>query len=92
MLEKLRKNTHGDMISSKVIGIVGLIVVFIMWLYITPTIAYQIDYVIFNNASAWNFTAHEGAAAILGLGGFVWVIGGIIILVGGVFSIMKWSG
>lgn len=89
---RLLKDRRGDTTSAKIIGIVGLIVVFIMWLYVTPTVAYQIDYVIYHNASSWNFTAHEGAAAILGLGGFIWVIGGIIMLVGGIFSVMKWGG
>ena len=78
--------------TDKIAAVVGLVVVFIFWLYITPVVAYQIDYIVFHNASDWNFTAHEGAAAILGLGGFVWVAGGLILLVGGIFSIMKWGG
>lgn len=77
---------------GKISSILGLIIVFIMWLYVTPTVAYEIDYMIFHNASDWNFTAHAGAEAILGLGGFIWVVGGILLLVGGVFGVMKYGG
>lgn len=91
LLQKLWRNTRAESINNKVAGVVALVVVFIFWLYITPVVAYQIDYMIFHNASTWNFTAHEGAAAILGLGGFVWIAGGLMLLVGGIFSIMKWG-
>lgn len=90
-LRKLLTNQRGDVPSSKIVAVVGLVVVFIMWLYITPIVAHEIDYIIFHNASTWNFTAHEGAEAILGLSGFIWIIGGVLLLVGGVFSIMKWG-
>jgi hypothetical protein len=90
-LEQFLLDKRAAMGTQTILAIVSVVVVFILWLYVTPTVAYQIDYVIFHNASTWNFTAHEGAAAILGLGGFIWIAGGIVLLVGGVFSAIKWS-
>lgn len=89
---RLFKDKKGLSAASKVMGMIGVLVAVIAGLYMTPTIAYEVDYIIFQNASAWNFTGHAGAESLLGLIPFVWVAGLLIFAVVAIFTIAKSSG
>lgn len=67
----------------------GIIVIVIAGLYMTPIIANEVDTIIFQNASDWNFTGHSGAESLLGLVPFVWVAGLLVLAVAGIFAMAK---
>lgn len=72
--------------SEKVIGAVGIVIVTVVLLYMTPVI---VDAVADINTTAWDFTGHEGAEALLGLVPFIWVAGVLISAAVGMFTLAK---
>lgn len=89
LLRKFLEDTGAIAVGAKVAGMLGVIVVLVAGLFMTPIIAYEVDYIIFQNASDWNFTAASGAEALLGLIPFVWVAGLLIMAVASIFVISK---
>lgn len=72
--------------SAKIQQAIGLVVVTITLLAMTPIVVDQVQAV---NTTDWTFTGHEGAEALLGLVPFVWVAGVLIAAVIGAFSIAQ---
>ena len=73
-------------VSGKVLGAIGIVIITICLLALTPTI---VDTVSAMNSSNWTFTGHEGAEAMLGLVPFVWVAGILISSTVGMFAMAK---
>jgi hypothetical protein len=76
-------------VSNKIIGAVGIVILTIFFLALTPTIVSQIQDM---DTSGWNFTGHDGAIALLGLVPFVWVAMILIAAIVGMFVLAKSGG
>jgi len=76
-------------ISSKIIGAVGIVVITITLLALTPTVVDQVQNM---NTSNWTFTGAEGAKQLLGLVPFIWVASILVGAVVGMFVLAKGSG
>lgn len=74
--------------TDKIVGAVGIVVVTITLLYLTPVI---VDAVQDINTTGWNFTGYQGAIAILGLIPFIWIAGVLISCSVGMFALAKAS-
>jgi len=79
----------GVAVAAKISGMLGAIIVLIAGIYMTPIIAHEVDNVIFQNASDWNFTGHSGAEALMGLIPFVWIAALVILVVAILFALAK---
>jgi len=86
---RFAQNRVGAAIAAKISGMMGAIIILIAGIYMTPIIAHEVDYVIFQNASDWNFTGASGASALMGLIPFVWVASLVILVVAILFAIAK---
>jgi hypothetical protein len=74
------------MVAEKIIGAVGIVVVVITLLALTPTIVDQVQNM---NTTGWTFTGHEGAGALLGLVPFIWVASILVAGAVGMFAMAK---
>ena len=78
--------------TEKIIGAVGIVVITIVLLAMTPTVVDQTQSMLalaVAPATEWNFTGAEGAIQLLGLVPFVWIAGILISSAVGMFSIAK---
>jgi len=73
-------------VSEKIIGAVGIVVLTIVLLAMTPVVVDQVQAM---NTTGWTFTGHDGAIALLGLVPFVWVAGVLIAACVGMFVLAK---
>lgn len=80
-------------IQNKIIGAIGIVVVVIVLLAMTPVVIDQVEATISgsgaSNASIWNFTGASGAESILGLVPFVWIASILIAAAVGMFALAK---
>lgn len=76
-------------VSNKVIGAVGIVVITIVLLSMTPTVVDQVQAM---NTTGWTFTGHEGAVALLGLVPFIWVASILVTAAVGMFALAKGGG
>ena len=72
--------------TEKIIGAVGIVVITIVLLSMTPTV---VDAVQNMNTTGWNFTGSTGAIQLLGLVPFIWIAGILIASAVGMFSLAK---
>lgn len=72
--------------TEKIIGAVGIVVITIVLLAMTPTV---VDTVQDMNTTAWNFTGYQGAIQLLGLVPFIWIAGILIASAVGMFALAK---
>ena len=73
-------------VSEKIIGAVGIVVLTIVLLAMTPVVVDQVQAM---NTTGWTFTGYRGAIALLGLVPFVWVAGVLIAACVGMFVLAK---
>ena len=81
-LKKLWSDTRAVSAETAIAAFITATIVIIAGIYLIPVIAHEVDSVIFNNSSDWNFTGHAGAAAIMGLIPFIFIAGILIAAVG----------
>jgi len=72
--------------AGKIIGVIGIVILMIFFLAMTPTVINQVGNV---STAGWTFTGHAGAATLLGLVPFVWVAMILIAGVVGMFALAK---
>ena len=72
--------------TNKIIGGIGIVILTIFFLAMTPTVVDQVSSL---NTSAWNFTGYAGAISLLGLVPFVWVAMILVAAVVGMFALAK---
>lgn len=72
--------------TEKIIGAVGIVVITIVLLAMTPTVVEAVQDL---NTTGWTFTGHEGAEQLIGLVPFVWVAGILIASAVGMFQLAK---
>lgn len=77
-------------VSGKIVGAIGIVVVVIVLLAMTPVIVEQVETAV-ADASNWNFTGAEGAESILGLVPFVWIASILIAAAVGMFALSRQS-
>ena len=76
-------------IGEFVIGSVGIVVIVIVLLAMTPTVVDQVQGL---NTTSWTFTGHDGAIALIGLVPFVWIASILVAAAVGMFALAKHSG
>lgn len=76
--------------ATKVIGAIGIVVIMIVLLAMTPVVIEQVEASI-ADADDWNFTGASGAESILGLVPFVWIASILIAGAVGMFALAKSS-
>jgi len=77
-------------VSGKVVGAIGIVIVVIVLLSMTPVIITQVNVTSADgDAGKWNFTGAEGALSILGLVPFVWIASILITAAVGMFTLAK---
>ena len=79
-------------VSNKVIEAVGIVVITIVLLSMTPTVVSQVQaqlVIAEAPATEWNFTGSEGAIALLGLCPFIWVASILVCSAVGMFTLAK---
>lgn len=74
--------------ETKIIGAIGIVVIVIVLLSMTPIIVEQVESTI-TDADTWNFTGASGAESILGLVPFVWIASILIAAAVGMFAVAK---
>jgi len=74
--------------ETKIIGAIGIVVIVIVLLSMTPIIIEQVESTI-ADADDWNFTGASGAESILGLVPFVWIASILIAAAVGMFALAK---
>jgi len=82
-------------VSNKVIGAVGIVVITIVLLAMTPTVVEQVQTqlaIAEAPLTEWNFTGAEGAIALLGLVPFIWVASILVCSAVGMFALAKETG
>lgn len=72
--------------TEKIIGAVGIVVITVVLLAMTPTV---VDTVQNLNTTGWSFTGYEGAIQLIGLVPFVWIAGILIASAVGMFALAK---
>jgi len=72
--------------EEKIIGAVGIVVITIVLLSMTPVVVDQVQAM---NTTGWTFTGYQGAIALLGLVPFVWVAAILISAAVGMFALAK---
>lgn len=78
-----------DDVGQFVIGSVGIVVIVIVLLSMTPTVVDQVQGL---NTTGWTFTGHDGAIALIGLVPFVWVASILVAAAVGMFALAKGTG
>lgn len=85
-------------ISGKIVGAIGIVIVVIVLLAMTPVIIEAVEDALpqgnYPGAplnETWNFTGAEGAESILGLVPFVWIASILIAAAVGMFALSKQS-
>ena len=73
---------------EKIIGAIGIVVITIVLLAMTPTVIDAVEDLI-QNASDWNFTGAAGAEQLVGLVPFTWIAGILISSAVGMFALAK---
>jgi len=81
-------NIKGKKMEKKIIGAIGIVVIVIVLLSMTPIIIEQVESTI-TDADTWNFTGASGAESILGLVPFVWIASILIAAAVGMFALAK---
>ena len=83
-------------VSGKITSAIGLVILIIFLLALTPTVVDQVQGILYKAASGtitgttnqkWNFTGNAGAQTILGLLPFAWVAGVLLAGLAGVWVI-----
>lgn len=80
-----------SLIVTAVGAFIAAVIIIIAGVHMTPIVATEVDTVIFQNSSDWNFTGASGAAALMGLIPFVFIAGLLIAAVAIVFAWAKKS-
>lgn len=75
-------------IETKIIGAIGIVVIVIVLLAMTPVVIEQVESTV-TDADTWNFTGASGAESILGLVPFVWIASILIAAAVGMFALAK---
>ncbi len=78
--------------KSAILAAVGIIIITITLLALTPTIVDQVQATLKTAntpATEWNFTGSDGAKSMMGLVPFIWVAGVLLAAVGGMWSIVR---
>ena len=80
--------------TEKIIGAVGIVVITIVLISMTPTIVDSVQTILINATAnksygQWNFTGAKGAIQLLGLVPFVWIAGILISASIGMFALAK---
>jgi len=79
-------------VGNSVIGAVGVVVITIVLLSMTPTVVSQCQAQIAiaeDPLTEWNFTGSEGAIALLGLVPFIWVASVLVCAAVGMFALAR---
>jgi hypothetical protein len=79
-------------VSQSIVGAIGIVIVTIVLLAMTPTVVEQVQTqlaIAEAPATEWNFTGSEGAKALLGLVPFIWVASVLVCGAVGMFAIAK---
>jgi hypothetical protein len=76
-------------VGQFVVGAVGIVVIVIVLLSMTPTVVTQVQTM---DTSGWNFTGHEGAALLLGLVPFIWIASILVAAAVGMFGLASMTG
>lgn len=79
-----------DVTKPILLGI-GLIVVMIAMIGMTPTVIAQVE-TLTADSSTWNFTGADGAASLAGLIPFGWIAGIAVFGIVGAFTLAKGLG
>jgi hypothetical protein len=74
--------------EKKIIGAIGIVVIVIVLLSMTPIIIEQVETTLADDAD-WNFTGASGASSILGLVPFVWIASILIAAAVGMFALAR---
>ena len=78
--------------TEKIIGAVGIVVITIVLIAMTPTIVDSVQTMLVNATdplTEWNFTGAKGAIQLMGLVPFVWIAGILISSAVGMFALAK---
>ena len=75
-------------VETKVIGAIGIVVIVIVLLSMTPVVIEQVEATVVD-ADTWNFTGASGAESILGLVPFVWIASILVAAAVGMFALAK---
>ena len=78
--------------TEKIIGAVGIVVITIVLISMTPTIVDSVQTMMLNATNEnteWNFTGAKGALQLVGLVPFVWIAGILIASAVGMFALAK---
>lgn len=78
--------------TEKIIGAIGIVVITIVLISMTPTIVDAVQSMVINAtdpATEWNFTGSAGALQLIGLVPFVWIAGILISSAVGMFALAK---
>lgn len=78
--------SENNQVSKKIIGAIGIVVITITLLALTPTVVDQVQDM---NTTGWTFTGAEGAIALLGLVPFIWVASILVAATVGMFMLAK---
>ncbi len=76
-------------VSNKILGAIGIVIITVVLLALTPTIVDTVQAV---NSDSWTFTGHQGAEDMLGLVPFVWVAGVLISATVGMIVLARGAG
>lgn len=86
MLKKFRKNVKAVGATGAVTAFIAAVIIIIAGVYMVPVIAHEVDNVIYQNSSAWNFTGASGAASLMGLIPFVFIAALLVAVVAITFA------
>ena len=78
--------------TEKIIGAVGIVVITIVLIAMTPTIVDSVQTMLINAtdpSTEWNFTGAKGAIQLMGLVPFVWIAGILISSAVGMFALAR---
>lgn len=78
------KGSANQNVGQFVVGAVGIVVIVIVLLSMTPTVVTQVQTM---DTAGWNFTGHEGAALLLGLVPFIWIASILVAAAVGMFGL-----
>lgn len=81
-MKSFKENKRGVSTVVAVGAFIAAVIIIIAGVNMVPIVAYEVDYVIFQNSSDWNFTGHSGAEAMMGLIPFVFIAGLLLAAVG----------
>ena len=91
LLLRLKNDVRAVSATNAIAAFLVAVIIIIAGINVAPIVATEVQTIIAQNASSWNFTGYQGARALMGLIPFIFIAGIVLATIGVVFVFARKS-